>query len=1022
MSVEEAKKVSASFTGTAFVPPPRTTGDITALLTQQIRNDPQAGDLALAKLSEPVPETSDPRILAKFFYDRGVIAFDIGRSEEAVVKFNQALKYAKQAGRPDYRLLSYLGWAESRGGSFTRAVAHLHEAELATPADDRGWLFAIYDAQAVILVGSGNLPAAEKVSSEIVRLLREARRWPAIPPGVMASFRARAATVQATVLEARGKYREAEALYRTAMEEMSDPSAHRGAFYRHLSRARMANTLVQQGRLLEAEVETRTALLEALRRNGRYSLDTAWMLSYLSLVVHAEGRYSEAEALAREALEICERIGTGGTSAHVAASRSRLGEALQAQGRSQEAVAQFEAINAGLINAPEFQGELEATLSWGFALLGTGRASEALVVFQKAFGWLQRVRGAEDPSTAEVRGALAMVYRAQGDRARALDEFTRASQVLFGPPSGQASRVAAPRWDLASRRVRAAILSSYIGLLAEIRGTPLEAQAGTDSAAEAFRLADAARGQGVQSALNAAAARAAVSDPALADLVRREQDAANQVEALYGTLANALSQPSDSQNSAAVNSLRRDVETLRQAQQTLSRQIALEFPAHAQLINPRPTTLDQARTALRPGEALIATYVGSDRTFVWAVPQTGPVVFAGAPLGTQQLGAMVMTLRNALDSGARTLGEIPTFDVSLAYDLYHQLLDPVRAGWEQAGSLLVVPHGPLAQLPIALLPTRPTILGPEQGALFSNYRAVPWLVRSHAVTVLPSVTSLSILRAMPPADPKRRPFVGFGDPYFSEEQARRAAAEEPAREPLATDAVALRRTPVTLRASPQTQALDSSHLAQLPRLPETAEEIRSLARALHADPTTDVFLGVQANERTVRSLNLARYRVLAFATHGLVPGDLDGLTQPALALTAPEVAHIDGNGLLTMDKILGLRLNTDWVVLSACNTASGQGAGWEAISGLGRAFFYAGARALLVSNWPVETTSARTLTTDLFRRQAADPKLTRAQALQQTLNALIDSGGYVDPQTKQTVFSYAHPIFWAPFTLVGDGG
>jgi len=110
------------------------------------------------------------------------------------------------------------------------------------------------------------------------------------------------------------------------------------------------------------------------------------------------------------------------------------------------------------------------------------------------------------------------------------------------------------------------------------------------------------------------------------------------------------------------------------------------------------------------------------------------------------------------------------------------------------------------------------------------------------------------------------------------------------------------------------------------------------------------------------------------------------------------------------------------VVLSACNTASGRGAGSEAISGLGRAFFYAGARSLLVSNWPVETTSAKMLTTDLFRRQAANPRQSRAQALQDTINAVIDSGAYVDPQVKQTVFSYAHPIFWAPFTLVGDGG
>jgi CHAT domain-containing protein len=162
-------------------------------------------------------------------------------------------------------------------------------------------------------------------------------------------------------------------------------------------------------------------------------------------------------------------------------------------------------------------------------------------------------------------------------------------------------------------------------------------------------------------------------------------------------------------------------------------------------------------------------------------------------------------------------------------------------------------------------------------------------------------------------------------------------------------------------------------------------------------------------------MSLVDRRVVMFATHGLVPGDLDGLTQPALALSAPSVATGGGDGLLTMDKILGLKLDADWVVLSACNTATGDGAGAEAVSGLGRAFFYAGARAVLVTNWPVETESARTLTTDMFHRQATDAAVSRAVALQQAMNGLVDA-------QKKTVFSYAHPIFWAPFSLVGDGG
>ena len=122
----------------------------------------------------------------------------------------------------------------------------------------------------------------------------------------------------------------------------------------------------------------------------------------------------------------------------------------------------------------------------------------------------------------------------------------------------------------------------------------------------------------------------------------------------------------------------------------------------------------------------------------------------------------------------------------------------------------------------------------------------------------------------------------------------------------------------------------------------------------------------------MKSTDLSSFRILAFATHGLVPGDLNGLTEPALALTAPDVADVDGDGLLTMEEVLALKLDADWVVLSACNTAPGAAAGAEAVSGLGRAFFYAGTRTLLVTNWAVDSASARELVTDIFRRQAAD--------------------------------------------------
>jgi len=294
---------------------------------------------------------------------------------------------------------------------------------------------------------------------------------------------------------------------------------------------------------------------------------------------------------------------------------------------------------------------------------------------------------------------------------------------------------------------------------------------------------------------------------------------------------------------------------------------------------------------------------------------------------------------------------------------------------------------------------------------------VPWLIREYSLTVLPSSGSLLTLRQLPEPDPNRRSFAGFGDPVFNHNQATRLAAG-----PSTSSEIATRAIRIADEVSLDESHLKSATLELLQPLPDTREEVLAIARALNADVGQDVFLGTAATETVLKQLDLSDRRVLVFATHGLVPGDLDGLRQPALAFSSPKVTgNTRNDGLLTMGEIMGLRLNADWVVLSACNTAAGQGTGSEAVSGLGQAFFYAGTRALLVSNWPVESASARMLTTALFRQQEADPALSRAVALQRSMLELLDEGVYKDPQTGEALFAYAHPIFWAPFSLVGDG-
>lgn len=150
----------------------------------------------------------------------------------------------------------------------------------------------------------------------------------------------------------------------------------------------------------------------------------------------------------------------------------------------------------------------------------------------------------------------------------------------------------------------------------------------------------------------------------------------------------------------------------------------------------------------------------------------------------------------------------------------------------------------------------------------------------------------------------------------------------------------------------------------------------------------------------------------ARAVAGLVAGDIKGLAEPSLALTLPQRPNSQDDGLLTASEVAQLKLNADWVVLSACNTAAGGAPGAEALSGLARSFFYAGARALLVSHWTVDSGTATRLTTATFEIMRSDPAIGRAEAVRRAMLAYLNDRS--DPQN-------AYPAYWGPFSVIGEG-
>jgi CHAT domain-containing protein len=182
--------------------------------------------------------------------------------------------------------------------------------------------------------------------------------------------------------------------------------------------------------------------------------------------------------------------------------------------------------------------------------------------------------------------------------------------------------------------------------------------------------------------------------------------------------------------------------------------------------------------------------------------------------------------------------------------------------------------------------------------------------------------------------------------------------------------------------------LDRAKLSEVPEPPDTADELKAVAKTLGA-PLSDLFLGRDASETNVKRVPLADYRVVYFATHALVAGDVKGLGEPALLLSLPKKPNDFDDGLLTASEVAQLKVNADFVVLSACNTAAGEKPGAEALSGLARAFFYAGARALLVSHWAVDSQAAARLTSETFGNLKSDLAIGRAEALPKPLPRLL---------------------------------
>jgi CHAT domain-containing protein/tetratricopeptide (TPR) repeat protein len=766
----------------------------------------------------------------------------------------------------------------------------------------------------------------------------------------------------------------------------------------------MGLAVLDDGRYADAEpiFQRLIAIAEKLRKPGYI----ATALNNLAGVYARQGRFADAIPLGERALAEQKRA-VKADDPELATELDNLGAYYHELGRDAEAEPML--LRAAAIKQKELQKLGPSRLSEGGLadalkpLAGLyrdrGRYAEAEKLYLQALDLDQKWVGPDHTSLITGLIELAVLYRREGKYAEAEAVYTRALAIGEGFSPGE-REVARALNELTSVYVAQ---RRYLDALLLVRKSMSRGTATTDAALPALLGAEASRlitqDQALDDSLNvvqrakenatgeavkALNARLASGGGRLAELVRSDQDLAGESRALDARLLALLGAPAAQRDASAEQYVRNRLAVIAQQRDQLSQVFARDFPDYTALSRPTALTVSDVQGLLAGDEALIVTSLGA-KSYVWAISRAR-VEWKELAVSADDVGKQVSVLRTQLDPD-----HPKPFDPGASFALYQKILGPVEDVLRGKKRLSFVLDGALTSLPPQLLV--------ERDPAGKDLKVVDWLIRQHAVTVLPSVESLKVLRGKTATAAAQKPLIGFADPQFNPDAQRTAAG--------------VVASVTASRGIQGTVANLAKIKTALQQLPDTADELKRVGASVKARPT-DLFFGRDATETRVKQSALDQYRTVYFATHGLLAGDIHNFAklnaEPALVLSLPLQPTTLDDGLLTASEVTQLKLNAEWVVLSACNTASGDKPGAEALSGLARAFFYAGGRSLLVSNWAVETESTVALMTGTFAA-AADTKLSHAEALQKSMLAMIDNPQHAD---------WADPKYWAPFVVVGE--
>jgi CHAT domain-containing protein len=749
----------------------------------------------------------------------------------------------------------------------------------------------------------------------------------------------------------------------------------------------LALNVSNQGKPDEAQALFRRA--EAIIQKSPFDADRARLSYYQGQEAANRGDFENALRYARDASSAWRKLaagpsltgmlGAGADNTTNLAEKGELALALNFEARMALRNEDIVSANAAASEALLLLNQLDTLPKWwradtmmtlGEISVGQGRLSAAETYFNSALA-IRRQTFGDGPGTIGVLTALGRAYQQEGLNTSAIITFRDAFKI-------------AKNQNISAEAFTREQVIPFGAAIADYAATLTDENAKQGLFAEAFDAFHLVRSGVVEKTIAKAQARLASDDPNITALIEKLQTTQREHDSARAELASEQSLPDEERSGDVekrlITSIRGKIAEIR----ALQARLKTEFPAYSQLASPTPLTLLELRKQLGDREALVSFLIGRRQSFIQLTRRDGNYV-ARIPEGEAALADTVKALRRALEIQG---GSVNEFNLSRANDLYKSLFGQLEPQLKGIDHLIVAPAGPLSSLPFSLLVTQ----NPQSG----EYNDAQWLTQRLAISHVPSIHAFYSLRNTQPKRVPPKAMLAFGDPVLTGQS------------PKAGESSPLEKAMNECR--PNGPMNGDTLRAMLP-LPETATEVKTVSDILGANKST-VFLRDKATEPTLRAQNLQDYRILYFATHGLLPGELKCQAEPGLVLTPPSQRASDkaSDGLLEASEIASLKMSADMVVLSACNTAGGGGKfGGEALSGLAESFFFAGARSLVVSHWQVPSAATAQLLSGMFGKLGPDLKGGSSPALRAAQQTMI--------KDKKT----AHPFFWAAFVVVGDG-